>query len=173
MERVLLLNADYQILNVIDWKRAICLMEKGKAEVIEYTDKVLSSASRNYKHPKVMRLLYFVKTIFKTHVPVSKKNIFFRDNYQCGYCLGHDGAAIYIDDKPVKLVMTIDHVIPKSRGGRLSFENAVTCCQICNAKKDDRTPNEARMKLRKRLYPPTIKEFMAKKYKNLSKHFSV
>jgi len=160
MERVLVLNADYNYLNVIDWKRALRLVVNKKVEVVEYLNVKISSASGLMLLPKVLRLLKLVKIVFKNKVPMTKKNVFVRDNFECGYCGNkHDE-------------LTIDHVIPKSRGGKLSFENAVSCCSKCNNKKGDRTPEEAGMKLQKSLYAPTVAQFLGKRIKSLSMDFS-
>ena len=161
MERVVVLNADYNFLNVVDWKRAIKLLVNGKCEVVEYHQKKIITATKEIIIPKILRLLKLVKVVFKNHVPLTKKNIMIRDNYQCGYCGTTHGE------------LTIDHVLPKSRGGQLSFTNAVSCCSECNAKKGDRTPAEAGMKLLKPLYSPTVAQFLVKRVKGMELNYSL
>ena len=98
--------------------------------------------------PKVLRLLKLVRAVYKQKVPFSRKNIMVRDDFVCQYC-GITGERL-----------TIDHVIPKSRGGKTNFENCVGACKTCNAKKANKTPREAKMFLKKQPYSPTIMEFL-------------
>ena len=155
MERCIVLNGDYTFLNTIDWKRAVCLVIKGKSEVVKYSDIVLRNVSGVVMRlPIVIRLIKVIRTIYKSHVPFSKRNVMVRDRFRCVYC-------------GVKDELTIDHVIPVSRGGKSNFENCVTACKPCNNKKDRRTPSEAKMFLRKQPYSPTISEFFRMKMKQL------
>lgn len=156
MERCIVLNGDYTYLNVIDWKRAVRLMIKGKTEVLKYSDRVLRNEDGDViiKIPLVMRLIKMIRMIYKNKVPYSKRNIFVRDGFQCMYC----------GTKQNKL--TVDHVIPSSKGGKTSFDNCVASCKKCNHTKGDRTPNEAKMYLIKRPYTPTIYEFIRLKMKH-------
>ena len=142
MEQTLLLNATYEPLRVIHWKRAICLVWQNKVEVLEVHDQELRSVSARFKLPAVMRLVKMVKVEVGRHgVKFSRVNIFIRDNYHCQYC----GKAFRTED------LTFDHVIPISRGGKKCWENIVTACWRCNNKKSGRTPREAKLKL---LRPP-------------------
>jgi len=157
MEQVVLLNSDYTFLNTISWKRAMVLLCKEKVEVIKSTSRVIEGAEKKWEIfvPKVIRLVKLVRTVYKNKVPYSHKNIFIRDKYICQYC-----------GKKFKK-LTIDHVIPKSKGGKKrSFENCVSSCFECNNKKRDRSPREARMKLLKHPKHPTIIEFIFLKMKN-------
>jgi 5-methylcytosine-specific restriction endonuclease McrA len=158
VERCIVLNGDYSYLSVISWKRAVCLMIKGKTEVLKWSDRELRNSEGKVitKIPLVMRLIKIVRMIYRNKVPYSKRNIFVRDNYQCMYC--------GITDK-VKL--TIDHVIPASLGGKSDFDNCVASCRPCNLEKGQRTPNEAKMYLKRRPYTPTIYEFIRLKMKYL------
>jgi 5-methylcytosine-specific restriction endonuclease McrA len=136
MERVLLLNATYEPLRVISWKRAITLLTVGKVEVLEAYDREVRSVSFAIQLPAVVRLLHLVR--FRKHtIRFSRENIYIRDKYQCQYCgktmPGYD--------------LTYDHVIPRSMGGKTAWENIVTCCLPCNKKKGGRTPAQARMHL--------------------------
>jgi 5-methylcytosine-specific restriction endonuclease McrA len=157
MEKVILLNNDYSFLNMIHWKKAMRLVSKGKVEVINVTDKVLRNLERTWELfvPKVLRLVKMVRSIYKTRVPFSKKNVFYRDLFVCQYC-GKTGVR-----------MTIDHILPSSRGGKSTFENCVTSCKPCNNKKSDKTPREAKMFPKKLPVQPTIMEFINIKMKAL------
>jgi len=156
MTHCILLNADYTFLNVVHWKRAICLMAKGKVEVLkDSSGTVKSSAGAIFKIPAVMRLIKLIRTIYRTGVAFCKKNIFIRDAFKCAYC------------GTTKMRLTIDHLIPKSRGGQSTFENCVAACKPCNIKKGDQTPREAKMFLNVRPVQPTISEFLRIKFENL------
>lgn len=156
MEQCILLNGDYTFLNVIDWRRAICLMVKQKIEVLKYTNRVISNCDGSVKLfvPAVMRLIKVIRSLYKTNVPFSKRNVMVRDRFKCQYCgSGRD--------------LTIDHVIPASRGGKSTFENCVTACKDCNNKKNDRTPSESHMYLKKQPYAPTISEYIRARVEKL------
>jgi len=155
MNRCIVLNGDYSFLNTISWRRALCLLMKGKAEALKYADRVVHCADGSeIKIPLVMRLIKVIRLIYKNRVPYTKRNIMVRDNHICCYCGGTEH-------------LTIDHVIPESRGGKTSFENCVTACFPCNNKKNNRTPREANMFLNKKPHAPTISEFFMLKMKNL------
>jgi len=157
MEKVILLNSDYSFLNVVSWKRAVRLMVKGKAEVVEASNKIIRNAERTIELliPKVLRLVKLVRSIYKTKVPFSKKNVMVRDNFTCAYC------------GKTEQRLTIDHIIPKSKGGKSTFENCVASCKPCNNRKNNRTPSEANMFLKKKPFQPTIMEFFIIKMKRL------
>ena len=131
MSKVLVLNASYEPLNICSWRRAVVLILKGKAESIEHNGKVLYG---NFPLPTVIRLRNYVKIPYK-EISLSRRNVLHRDNYTCQYCgeRRHD--------------LTIDHIMPRSRGGIDSWENVVAACLKCNVKKGDRTPREAAMHL--------------------------
>ncbi|MBI2996143.1 MAG: HNH endonuclease [Candidatus Melainabacteria bacterium] len=131
--RVLVLNASYEPLNICNWKRAVILIFKGKAEQIEHNGKVIYP---NFHIPSVIRLRKYISVPHK-EIPLTRKNLMYRDQFSCQYC----GAKT--SD------LTIDHVIPRSRGGNDSWENVVASCQKCNVKKGDRTPKEVGMHLLK------------------------
>ncbi len=149
MEHCVLLNADFSFLNVVDWKRAMCMVAKGKVQVLRYSDRFVRCAEGTvFKIPAVLKLIKLIRVLYRNRVPFSKRNVLVRDGFRCAYCGQETGR------------LTIDHIIPKSRGGRTSFENCVSACRRCNARKGSRTPNEARMYLRSRPYQPTISEFL-------------
>jgi 5-methylcytosine-specific restriction endonuclease McrA len=158
MERVLLLNYDYTFLAMISWKKAFKLLNKKKAEVLKYGDDVVRSIEETFKLPKVLKLLYFIQRIHKAHMSYSKRAVMVRDNFECGYC----GSTEHL---------TIDHIKPKARGGKTVFDNVVTCCFSCNNKKGDKTPVEAGMKLYKKIYTPTIIEYILKQVKIKGEEF--
>jgi 5-methylcytosine-specific restriction endonuclease McrA len=144
---ILVLNADFQPLNVTNLKRGFNLVWKGKAEVVKYdADSPIESSERKYKRPIIIRLIRYVYIPFKK-VPLSRHNIYRRDGHKCGYCES-------------KSNLTLDHIIPKSKGGKNSWTNLVTCCKKCNTKKDDRTPKQAGMKLLVKVYRPSFVEFV-------------
>ena len=145
MEMTLLLNATYEPLRVVDWKKAITLLCQGKVEVLEFYDQDIRGVSVTFKLPSVMRLLNVVK-LRATHrsVKFSRINIFTRDKYTCQYC-----------SKKFKTEeLTFDHVVPIARGGKKTWENIVTACWRCNNKKSGRTPMEAHMRLRRKPEKP-------------------
>lgn len=135
--QTLVLTQGYEPLKVISWQRAITLLSLGKIEVIEEYDRDIRSTSLVIKCPAVVRLLRVFKRNRKP-VKFSRVNIFARDKYRCQYC----GSKGKIGD------LTYDHILPKSRGGKTVWKNIVTCCIECNSKKRDKTPEEARMRLR-------------------------
>ena len=135
---VLVLNQNYEPLSVCSVRRAVVLVFLGKAEIIERLDgKVIRSVSRSWPAPSVVRLGLYISRPPKK-VLLSRKNIIKRDGHRCQYC-GQSRTA-----------MTVDHVIPKNRGGRDVWENLVCACVRCNNKKGDRTPDDAGMPLRRR-----------------------
>jgi hypothetical protein len=136
-KNVVLLNASCEVINVIEWFKAVKLIMAGKA-VKSYNCQHLyeiQTTSGIYHLPNSITLLNYVRIPFKK-VSLTRKNIFFRENYTCQYC----------GERNIKK-MTLDHVVPRSRNGGNTWENLVTCCRRCNVKKRDRTPEEARMNL--------------------------
>jgi 5-methylcytosine-specific restriction endonuclease McrA len=135
MGKVLVLNASYEPLNITSWRRAIVLLIKGKAENVEHNGKFIYC---DFPLPTVIRLRHYVRVPYK-EIPLTRRNILHRDGHTCQYCS-------YTGDQ-----LTLDHVMPRSRGGGDTWENIVTACVPCNVKKGCRTPQEARMPLR---HPP-------------------
>ena len=146
MERVLVLNSDYTPVNVTNITRAIKLIVKEKAEIVKEGTKILRSEKILFKAPKIIRLLNYVKINF-FKVVLTKKNIYIRDGFKCVYC-----------GTPNKL--TLDHVIPKSKQGKNDWYNLVTCCDTCNKKKGDKTPEEAGMSLLRKPTKPSYYTFL-------------
>jgi len=153
MERVIVLNYDYSFLNVVSPERAFSYIARGKVIVEKVAEKVLTTAEKSFKIPVVVRFIYMIRQVYKRKVPWSKRNIFIRDNYTCAYC------GIKSDK------MTVDHVVPKSHGGKNTFENCVTSCKKCNNRKGDKSCKEVGMFPSHKRTQPTISEFMKLWYK--------
>ena len=138
MHPTLLLNASFEPLKVISWKRAIILMVTGKVEVIESYNQQVRSVSIAYRLPSVLRLLSFVSLRYHVQsIRFSRTNLFIRDQFSCQYC--------GIEEASTRL--TLDHVIPVAYGGKRDWYNMVTACRPCNQEKGGRTPSQARKKL--------------------------
>jgi 5-methylcytosine-specific restriction endonuclease McrA len=140
--RVLILNASFEPLHVCSVKRAIQLLMTGVALRVEDADAVLRTPSRAVPVPSVVRLVRYVRRPHRQKVAFNRRNLFRRDDHRCQYC-GRRGSDL-----------TLDHVQPRSRGGPTSWENVVACCRPCNARKRDRTPEEAGMALARRPKAP-------------------
>lgn len=132
--RVLVLNAGYQALGIASIRRAVSLVMAGYAEVLEESGEHLRTPTRLYPIPSIIRLGKMVRP--RLGVRLRRRNVFKRDGYVCQYC------------GQVTRDLTLDHVIPRSRGGGSTWENLVSACRACNHKKADRTPEEAGMKLK-------------------------
>lgn len=144
MSVVLVLNCDYTPLNVTSQQRGFVLVHKGKAEVIKSDDNPISTSYETYVRPLIIRLLNYIQHRAKK-LKINRQRIYRRDSHQCVYC----GS---------KRDLTLDHVIPKSRGGSNGWENLVTSCARCNTKKADRTPEEAKMNMAHKPYIPSLIE---------------
>jgi 5-methylcytosine-specific restriction endonuclease McrA len=139
---VLVLNASYEYLNVTTVRRALSLVLKRKAEIVEaISGKAIAGVSRRIGMPSVVRMLYYIRRPFK-EVPLTRKNVILRDRGTCQYC-GRSGD-------------TVDHIMPRSRGGRDSWENCVCACATCNRLKNNRTPDEANMRLLSKPRKPAL-----------------
>lgn len=148
--RGLVLDLSYRPVNVVCWKRAICLEFIGKAHVLEYYDQTVSSPSGSFYIPAVLRVPQLLQVVKRRRVKqsLSRKNILYRDDFTCQYCSCGDD-------------LTIDHVIPISRGGKWEWENLVTACARCNSRKGQKTLEQANMKLRKMPRAPKEYDIMA------------
>ena len=134
--KVLILNQSFEPLQICTARRAVVLLFAGKAERIEDNPQLIRSPSMAIHVPSVIRLHYFVRQPAAPILSFNKKNILKRDAYTCQYC-GRNGGER----------MTIDHVIPRSLGGRTVWENVVSACRACNLKKGNKTPGEFGMHL--------------------------
>jgi len=132
--RALVLNASYEPLSVVSFRRAVCLLLDEKAEMVECDEsEVLRSELLSLPSPTVVRLRYMVKAPRRVAAAVSRRAVFARDEYRCQYCGNRADS--------------IDHVLPRSRGGAHVWENLAAACRPCNTAKRDRTPDEAGMRL--------------------------
>jgi 5-methylcytosine-specific restriction endonuclease McrA len=138
--RTLVLNAGYEPLGVVSFRRALVLVLAGKATVVENGEHPVIGQAITLPRPTVILLGRYVRVPNGRAVPVSRRGVLRRDAHRCAYCGLH--------------AATVDHVLPRSRGGRDSWENLVACCVRCNNAKGDRTPVEKGLVLRHRPYAP-------------------
>lgn len=150
--RALVLDVSCRPVSVVGWKRALCLDILEKVEVLEYYDITVRSVSCSYPLPAVIRASFVLQN-FNLEVPVSKRNILIRDNHMCVYC----GST---------RELTMDHVIPVSKGGQKVWENVVTACVKCNGKKGDRTLKQMGWKLGKTPKAPPVPSLKYSKVMN-------
>ncbi len=134
MTAVLVLNQNYEPLHVCHVRRAFVLVGRGKAEVLEHGDGALHSASLSFPVPSVIRLVYLIRRP-RPQMRLTRREVFQRDRHTCQYCGVHNRD------------LTLDHVLPRHRGGKHTWDNLVTACKSCNHRKAGRTPQEAHMKL--------------------------
>lgn len=139
--RTLVLNAGFEPLAVVSFKRALVLVLNGKATIVAADpDHPVYGLTESWDRPTVILLRRYVRIPSNRLVPVSRRGVLRRDAQRCGYCGG--------------TATTIDHVLPRSRGGADTWENLVACCLKCNNLKSDRTPAEMGWTLRIRPKPP-------------------
>lgn len=142
MSNVLVLNYDYTPLNITSVRRGFVLVDKGKAEIVKSDDNPIVSGIKNYIRPIIIRLLNYIS--YRIHnIRPSRTRIYKRDGYKCIYC----GSS---------KKLTIDHVLPKSRGGNNGWLNLVACCIKCNLQKGNKTPEEANMTMIRKPYIPKL-----------------
>jgi 5-methylcytosine-specific restriction endonuclease McrA len=145
--RVLLLNGNsWEPLAIISIPRAINLVLAGKATVIEQSERVLKTINSTYPIPSVIALRAYIN-VPRRKAQWSRKGVLARDNYICIYCGVHPGD-ILRGQIVTKSDLTVDHLLPRSRGGRDTWSNTASACYVCNHRKGDRLPEEAGMKLR-------------------------
>ena len=145
--RVLVLNQDNSPLMVCSVERAFILVFLKKSELVRPANgHRLHSVTQSFPMPSVIRLNRYVNAPYKG-VNLTRQNIFKRDNFECQYC-------------GTRRDLTIDHVVPRAKGGVDSWMNLVAASKKCNAKKDDYTPEEAGMQLRKKPYKPSYAIFL-------------
>lgn len=150
--RVLVLNATYEPINVCTVRRATVLLLKAKAEVVEHGSDTLRSERMALERPIVIRLITYVRVPRDVHRrKITRKAVLARDSWTCQYC-GRGGSG--------RTGLTVDHVIPRSRGGESVWENIVASCASCNRRKGNRLPREARMHPRNRPRPPAPSIFI-------------
>ena len=129
MSRSLVLNASYEPLSVVSSRRAVVLVLNGRAVALEERSERWQAESLSIAVPLVVKLTRYVKVPFRRVVPVTRRGVFGRDGHRCQYC-----------GRPAE---SIDHVVPRSRGGQHVWDNVVACCRRCNVHKANRLPDEA------------------------------
>lgn len=149
MERALLLDKNYMALSLVPWKKAVKLMVNGKAEPVQGSGVVyqVSGTGSSFKVPSIIRLVSIIP--WRAHMgrmKFSRKNILIRDNFECQYC----------GTKISRSASTIDHVVPRCKGGETSYKNCVACCKACNNKKGSKTLDEIKMQLKRTPKNPTF-----------------
>ena len=132
---VLVLNQNYEPLHICGLRRAMIMLGRGKAEILEHSDRPLRSERIKSFMPSVIRLSYQVKRP-RPRAVLTRKEVYSRDDYTCQYC-GRTGG-----------LLTLDHVIPRQKGGKHTWENLVTACRQCNHRKGNRSPEEVGLRLR-------------------------
>ncbi len=148
MNGVLVLNASYEPLNIVSVKRAVVLLLKEKAELVEAAKATVRAERIAVDWPLVIRLVAYVAVPRRLPLPLSRRTVLARDLYTCQYC----------GTQPARNELTVDHVLPRSRGGGTSWDNVVAACGPCNRHKGNRTPEEAGMRL---LSTPSRPRFIA------------
>jgi 5-methylcytosine-specific restriction endonuclease McrA len=145
--QVLVLNTTYEPINACSTKRAVVLLLKGRAELVEAGLHEFRSARTTLRQPVVIRLTSFVKVPRGERRRLSRRAVLARDGYRCQYC----GSTRHL---------TLDHVVPRSKGGTTSWENIVTSCAPCNVRKGAKLPAEVGMVLRRNPRPPSVADFL-------------
>jgi len=139
---VLVLNQDYRAMTICSVRRAVILMLLQKAElVVDRPERKVRSASMQLPWPSIIRLKRFVPLPYR-RIMLSRQNVLRRDGGTCQYCGSRER-------------LTVDHVLPKSRGGKDTWENLVAACVPCNNRKGDRTPEESQMQLGRKPFRPS------------------
>ena len=148
MHEVLVLNSNYEPLNVCNLRRAVALMILGKAEVLIQREVPIATGTGDVRAPSVLKMRYQVRRPMP-QLRLSRHSVLARDGYTCQYCglRGKD--------------LTIDHVIPKWAGGPHTWDNLVACCRRCNLKKADKTPQQAHMKLARKPKRPHFVPYLS------------
>lgn len=146
--KVLVLNQDFSAISVCTVPKAFLLVYLNKAELVaEVENQKLRSISADYPLPSIIRLHSYVHIPYRNGIVLNRQNIFRRDSSMCTYCgSGKD--------------LTLDHVMPRSRGGKSSWDNLITACKSCNGKKGDFTPEEANMHMRMKPFKPNFVMFL-------------
>lgn len=146
-DKVLILNQDFSAIAVCSVHKAFVLVYLNKAELVSKVQGAhLRTISEAYPVPSIIRLQRYVRLPYYG-ISLSRHNVMRRDNYSCQYC----GTAKNL---------TIDHLQPRSRGGQTAWQNLVTACSRCNARKGDRTPEEAGLKLLRKPFRPSLQHFL-------------
>jgi len=155
---VLVLNSDYEPLNVCKARRAIVLVILGKADILHARDRTMRATNGTLPAPSVVKLRYHVRRT-TPELKLSRRTVFARDNYTCQYCgqQTHD--------------LTLDHVVPRRLGGRTVWENVVAACRRCNTRKGDKPLEVSGLRLRRQPYRPRYVPYISlSQYMNARKN---
>ncbi len=145
---MLVLNATFEPINVCTVRRAVVLLLKEKAEILEHGDWELHSATRTMSRPVVIRLVSYVRIPRDTHRrKITRRAVFARDDWTCQYCGSRSS-------------LTVDHIVPRSKGGTSTWENIVASCAPCNRRKGNASPVQAGMQLLKQPRTPSPHVFI-------------
>lgn len=147
--KTLVLNAGYEPVRVVSWQKAMILLLTEKADLIKSYSRLIRSARHAFQAPQVIKLKRYIKNfaIAAGGIAYSRQNVFKRDKYTCQYC----------SKKLSEKSATIDHILPRSRGGVDTWENTVCCCVACNSRKGNRSPEESQMPLIRKPRRPQLK----------------
>lgn len=140
MSRTLLLNATFEPLCIVSFRRAVVLVLKDKAEIVARDRAEFHAERLTVPCPSVIRLVHYVRVPYRNRVPLSRRAVFARDDHRCQYC-----------NRPAE---NLDHVIPRSRGGEHTWENVVAACRPCNSRKENRYLDETDLRLHRRPVAP-------------------
>ena len=146
MSSVLVLNQNYEPLNVCNARRALVLLDGGKAEVLEHRSGLIRTSTQAFPRPSVIRLVYLIKRP-RPRVRLTRREIFIRDHYACQYC------GLKTRD------LTLDHVVPRHRGGKHTWDNLVSACRSCNHRKGGKLLPDAHMTLRRLPFEPKANSY--------------
>ena len=159
-QKVLILNQDYTAFALCSIQKAFVLLYLEKAELVHKSETgILRTINKVFPAPSIIRLQRYVHVPYKG-ISLSRNNIMKRDHYQCLYCGSNKN-------------LTLDHLIPKSRGGNSSWTNLATACMRCNTKKGDRTPEEAGLTLKQKPRRPTLTAFLASHAGTFDQHWAL
>lgn len=146
--KALILNQDYSAISVCSIYKAFLLVYLNKAELVAAVEgSKLNSVTESYPMPSVIRLNKYARVPYRQGVVLNRHNIFKRDGHKCQYCGNSKD-------------LTLDHVLPSSRGGKSTWDNLITACRPCNSRKGDRTPDEAGMKMTQAPFKPSFVLFL-------------
>jgi 5-methylcytosine-specific restriction endonuclease McrA len=148
-QRVLVLNASYEPLQLVPVRRAVVLLLQEKAELVEAAEQQLRALTISFDVPLVIRLVRYIKIPRRLRLPCSRRGVLARDHETCQYC----------GTQPGRSSLTVDHVTPRSQGGLTTWDNVVTACRECNHRKGGRTPEQANMLLLSRPRQPQYVAF--------------
>ena len=140
-QRALILNASFEPLSIVKARRAVVLVLRGRADIVEPGDHRWHSERQAVEVPSVVRLRSYVKVPYGRRVPLTRNAVFVRDGNRCQYCLG--------------AAESLDHVVPKSRGGTHTWDNVVACCRRCNIRKGNKLLADSGFTLRTRPVAPS------------------